>query len=516
MFRPWPEGEEAVVLLVEELALRLLDRMATAPDDPSHSLFRRDLFIERELIEHELHRRQQSGATTVTHSAEALDLHPELAGAWSEAWDYAVRRRWIGDDVTRCGFVRVTKVGQERLARYRAGDASVMAEEAQPGPGLKPIPGPQETERLEQAPSVAGGEEGDPMDAAAEMPDQSSRLTRVRTRWSHLRPAIRHLIAALALVAWVATIYDVFVRNDGQPELATPVTPSDSTDLSPIIQAAKRNGFNLAEEPREIAFRAAEAPSILIHFRSQGSTSQVSDEIQIYEISSGQRPKLKFRYRPVGPRQQTVERELGTEDARVVGRGEPRSFVMAIRLARDLDGVPGSEVIVDLSEFDVKPVWPRPAYLYWDAAAARYKIQALLSPLTTKRTTMEAVITREYLRTRDRYARYLIERVYMRPTTISNAAGATPVIRPYAVEEYVVKRERIDDPRGPTYGGIALTAGYVVKGSSYGKPDLLQAVTWHIDLRTAPIQARASTSRPRVIPVGAHTGRLRALLARSP
>jgi hypothetical protein len=41
MHNPWPSADEAVAMPVEDLALRVLDRLGTSPDDPFHSLYSR-------------------------------------------------------------------------------------------------------------------------------------------------------------------------------------------------------------------------------------------------------------------------------------------------------------------------------------------------------------------------------------------------------------------------------------------------------------------------------------------
>jgi hypothetical protein len=119
MHRPWPDAREAVAMPVAELALRVVDRLDVTPDDPFHSLFRRDAFVNREVTEHESRRRHLDGAATMTTSGEALARHPALARAYGEAWDYAVGQGWLAADPVRSGFVYVTQRGQDALSRYR-------------------------------------------------------------------------------------------------------------------------------------------------------------------------------------------------------------------------------------------------------------------------------------------------------------------------------------------------------------------------------------------------------------
>lgn len=131
MHKPWPDGAEAVALSVQDLALRILDRLDVTPDDPFHSLFSRRSFVERVVTEYETGLRRIPGQMTVTHSDTALARHPELAKAYGEAWDYAVRQGWLADDPSRRGFVYVTRAGEDALEDYRDdADVEAAAEDA--------------------------------------------------------------------------------------------------------------------------------------------------------------------------------------------------------------------------------------------------------------------------------------------------------------------------------------------------------------------------------------------------
>jgi hypothetical protein len=113
---------------VEDLALRVLDRLATTPSDRLGALLSREVFINAEVTQTEVARRRQPGIPSVTRSEEALLLQPELARAYAEAWDYCLARGWLAAEPQRPRFVFVTRLGQERLHEYRtANGASVHA-----------------------------------------------------------------------------------------------------------------------------------------------------------------------------------------------------------------------------------------------------------------------------------------------------------------------------------------------------------------------------------------------------
>src|SRR4051812_16532179 len=107
MVKPWPEGLEANRLPTRERALRLLDRLDITPDDPMNSLLRKEWFVNRVVMEWVLAQRRRQGIPIAMHSDEALAAEPELAQGWSEAWEFALRQGWLGDDPLRRRFVYV-------------------------------------------------------------------------------------------------------------------------------------------------------------------------------------------------------------------------------------------------------------------------------------------------------------------------------------------------------------------------------------------------------------------------
>lgn len=284
--------------------------------------------------------------------------------------------------------------------------------------------------------------------------------------------------------------------------------------LNNVISDAAKNGYSLVGSVHLIQFRAGGELSRVLLLRPISSDEHRSDELRIYDIvGQGKQARMKLRllFQPL-PTKRTAMWGLPLSASRTA---EPRAFAIRLRLIRDLDGKPGNEVVADVSEYAVKPIWPRPVYIYWDPANQRYAVRGLLSPATTGQATMRHLITRFYLRRADVYATAVINQIYLPPTTIVNAGGASPPVKAYAVEAYVLKKESLHDPRGTTAGGLALTAGYIVRSSGYGTADLLQVLTWHIDLRHDPPIARASATHPTVLRVGTNGSRLAALLVRT-
>jgi hypothetical protein len=121
MAKPWPDRDEAIAMPVEELALRLLDRLEVTRDDQQHSLLRKDWFVNGEVTRYVAGRRHIDGVMRMTRSEDALAAEPQLARAWSEAWDLAVREGWLADDPARRPYVYVTGRGRKALSSYRGG-----------------------------------------------------------------------------------------------------------------------------------------------------------------------------------------------------------------------------------------------------------------------------------------------------------------------------------------------------------------------------------------------------------
>lgn len=165
MHKPWPDAPDAVAMPVDELALRVLDRLANTPNDPYDSLLRRASFVNREVTEYEGRRRHVDNLTTVTTSDEALVRHPALARAYGEAWDLAVARGWLADDPQRPGSVYVTGRGEQALAAYRADDS---------GGGAEPVGTHERPARAAVVPPSPVDEA--PGDEAATRADSPSRL----------------------------------------------------------------------------------------------------------------------------------------------------------------------------------------------------------------------------------------------------------------------------------------------------------------------------------------------------
>ena len=333
---------------------------------------------------------------------------------------------------------------------------------------------------------------------AIERPKQG----RFRRAWTYVA-----LLVVVDLVSHVTGTISSAVTGAFKSSAPPPI----SSQLNEVVSKAARDGFRLVGPPRKIRFRAAGPASWMLLFRPLDITSKASDELRIYDVMNKEL-RLGFDFRP------EILASQANASAGVTPTAPlklPRAFSISIRQVRDLDGAPGSEVVVDLTEFSVTPLWPRPAIIVWNAATQKFEIEPFLSPHSTHLASMSGVITRQYLSRSDSYTKALIADVYARPVTIVDATGHAPPIATYAVEAYLLRKEKLKDPRGQTSGGLALTAGYIVKSSGFGTPDLLQAVTWHIDLRRDPLTAKGGGKPPIVLKVGANFSRLTTVLERA-
>lgn len=283
--------------------------------------------------------------------------------------------------------------------------------------------------------------------------------------------------------------------NGGSP-------PPLGTQLNSVIASAGRDGLRLLGPVHLVQFRAAGPKSRVLLFRPISPTDPRSDELRIYDVV-GHRLRKGLAFEPAAS-----STHLGASNE----ASGPRAFGIHIRLIRNLDGQPGDEIIADIAEYAVTPLWPRPIYIDWNVATQKYEVGALLSPATTGKQTMKGVITTRYERPSDVYTTLLMKRVYLRPTTVVDATGSVLTFDAFAVEAFSVRQEPLEDPRGQTEGGLALSAGYIVRSSGFGTADLLQALTWHIDLRQDPPRARATLIPPHILKVGTNWSRLTQLL----
>jgi hypothetical protein len=342
-----------------------------------------------------------------------------------------------------------------------------------------------------------------PAEGASKPPTtEPAKHGRFRRAWTYAA-----LLLVVGLVGHVSdTIWSV-VTDPFKRSAPPPI----SSQLNEVVSKAARDGFRLVGPPHKIRFRAAGPASWMLLFRPLDITSKSSDELRIYDVEA-KKLRLGFDFRPeILVRQANASAGV----APTAPLQLPRAFSISIRQVRDLDGAPGNEVVVDLAEFSVTPLWPRPALIFWNAATQKFEIEPFLSPHSTHLASMNGVITRQYLSRSDSYTRALIAEVYTRPVKIADATGHTPPVATYAVEAYILRREKLKDPRGQTSGGLALTAGYVVKSSGFGTPDLLQAITWHIDLRREPLTAKGDGKPAVILRVGADFSRLTTVLERA-
>jgi hypothetical protein len=330
---------------------------------------------------------------------------------------------------------------------------------------------------------------------------------------SHAQGRLRHVSRRAATVLGV--FIGAFVAQGGvalwDTVQAIRNPPSLPTQLNNIISASAKEGYRLVGPVHLVQFRAAGEPSRVLLLRPIDASEDKSDRLVIYDIKGSGKDTQFVRhllFEPEPTRRPEPALASGPPTA-------PRAFTIRLRLIKNVDGQPGNEMIADLAEYAVKPIWPRPIYVVWDPASRRFLVRGLISPATTRHSTMSAVITQKFASANDVYTRALMNYVYLHPATIVDASGESRPLVAYAVEAYVIKEETLHDPRGLTAGGLALTAGYIVKASGFGTATKLQALTWHIDLRYDPPLARASFRRPTIIDVGTNWSRLTSLLVRS-
>jgi hypothetical protein len=366
-------------------------------------------------------------------------------------------------------------------------------------------PPPEKPERPPHAPV----DDRPPAEVSSEAPaGQRSRLRR-RSRF-----ALGFTIGAIATSFLSGFGHDVY-RETLERLFESKGPPSLESQVDRIVSQAAHGGYRLVGSVQLASSRPAGDLSRVMLFRPIDPAAQKSDDLRVYDLQRG-RLKLEFEFRP--------EVQKGTERPSIKGEGAtpsstdqlafatPKAFVIRIRVIRDLNAASGDEAVLDVSESAVKPIWPRPFYLYWDSFTQRFRIEPLLSPRTTHRSTMADAITTRYLRPVASYATALRRAVYLQPLTITGATK-TPPMRPFAVEAYVLRRERIQTPQGKVAGGLILKAGYIVRDAGYTTADLLQIVTWHVDLLAHPIRAQASVTSPRIVKVGTATAHLNEVLA---
>ena len=249
--------------------------------------------------------------------------------------------------------------------------------------------------------------------------------------------------------------------------------------------------------------------SRVVVLRPVDSQSPTSDEIRIYDVGSDQRLRLAFSFRPQARRSGSS----GGESLQTPAAALPRSFSLRVRRVADLDGLPGDELLVDLAEYAVQPIWPRPLYVYWDSAGERYRLSPLLGPATTGLATMRGLVSRNRSQA-GTFGRAVVDSVYTRPTTLTDGVGGNAPVSAYAVEAYVTRAEEIVDPRGKSPGGLRLLAGYIVRAKGYGTADLLEIIEWHVNLRARPVTAKAAPAPHTVARVGIESSHLEDLLRR--
>lgn len=291
---------------------------------------------------------------------------------------------------------------------------------------------------------------------------------------------------------------DLYDTARGQ--FAASETPAIGVQLARVIGDAARDGFRLVEQ-RSLNLRGFGPPSRVLLFRPDRFYQPVSDEIRIYDEEDGVLVE-RFAFRPTPafePRNdpQFLANVSVFEPYRSLWQDlADRAFVFRPRFARDIDGAPGDELVGDIAEVGMLPIFPRPVIVRWDAARTRYRVTPLLSPAAVGPGGMRGRLTRRFIQPGD-FAQLMIDTVYSPARVIVNATGNHERFRAYAVEDYaaIVLNDSGFDPRG-SRPAVELLAGYIVRGSGHANADLLQLIEWHIEVFGDHVEAVALPSRP--------------------
>lgn len=264
--------------------------------------------------------------------------------------------------------------------------------------------------------------------------------------------------------------------------------------------------------PLRVQLRPEGDASLVFVFRPTDPDSRRSDELQIWDpVKDGYERRLRYRPRP-DPALSNAASILGLGQLKATG---PERLQIALHTgARNLDGRPGDDMILDLRESVFgQLIWPHPVLLSWSGKTNGYRLTPLLSPDSVGNTTPARVISHRYYRGKgDVAGNVLIPYIYGIATDVSDDRNSQPLPKSYPVELYRCHRETVPTSRGPQQAGIVLTAGYVVREKSIAFPEILQPVIWHIDLSRDPIKATTSVDTHEVIHVGRNVDRLDDLL----
>jgi hypothetical protein len=295
------------------------------------------------------------------------------------------------------------------------------------------------------------------------------------------------------------------ILPDAEPESVSVLSVREQLDAANAKIARERALAPASSRPLQLEIRPSGRAAFVQVFKPRPAASK-SDMLLIAEVDEGGELQPVFRFQP----EATVPAGLAGPGTSALQKKRP--LALRVRRAGELDGRPGSDLVLDAARTVDRRRWPTPLYLSWDSAAQRYRLQPLLSPATIERRSIRPYLTR-------RYAGSAVTRrfldLYSRPASISDLTGTVPRFEAFATEAYVVSTEPVEDPRGTRDGGLLVRAGYVIHALSFGTPERLQLFDWHLDLQENPLRARAALRPPQVASVAGDVSRLRRVLRRA-
>jgi hypothetical protein len=198
----WPRGDEALIMPVESLAVRLLRTLDSGRLREKGIHLRRGVVIGVAVSQHYVDQLRAIGETGTLQvdGDDAQRRFPDLARKYAEAWDLLVREGLVAETPASNGEVYVTPAGKARIA---AADRPAPAHRQPP---TEPSPEEQQPHSAEDQPPDASASAQDPAEeVAAPLPETAPED--VPQRFS-LEMALRTLFGFAAAVGVALQIID--------------------------------------------------------------------------------------------------------------------------------------------------------------------------------------------------------------------------------------------------------------------------------------------------------------------
>jgi hypothetical protein len=292
------------------------------------------------------------------------------------------------------------------------------------------------------------------------------------------------------------------ILPDAEPESPSVLSVPEQLDAANAKIAREQALAPASPRPLQLEIRPSGRSAFVQVFKPRPAASK-SDMLLIAEVDEDGEVQPVFRFQP------EATLSTGLVDPQTRPLQEKRHLALHVRRAGELDGRPGSDLVLDAAQAVDRRRWPMPLYLSWDSAEQQYRLQPLLSPATVGKPSIRPYLTRRYVGSA--VTRRFLD-VYSRPASVSDLTGTVPRFEAFATEAYVLSTEPVEDPRGTRDGGLLVRAGYVIHALSFGTPERLQILNWHLDLQERPLQARAAFRPPQVASVASDVSRLRRVL----